>query len=75
MLRGSVNPPATLVAFQPLARVPGYEGLPAPEHEAGIAAPALVVPVDLTLEVTVLAGGTTVALAVGVVSNRLLFTN
>lgn len=75
MDRGRVNPPATLVAFHPLARTPWYEGLPAPEQEAGMAAPALLVPVALTLVTTVLAGGTAVALAVGVVSNKLLFTN
>jgi len=74
MLRGFVKPPATFVAFHPLARELEKPGFPAPEHEAGIAAPTLEVLVVLMLVTTVLPGGTTVALAVGTVS-RLLATN
>ena len=43
IVRGFVRPPTTFVAFQPEASTDENDGFPAPAHDAGIAALAVLV--------------------------------
>lgn len=83
-LRGLVNPPRTLVAFQPLARLYLKTAAPTPEQEAGIVAFAaadfggVILVAKVVAGLAVVAGAATTLLAVaglaGASAKRLLET-